>query len=120
MELRHIYGIASALRGYADSFAKDETELPVTNPLPASVQGLSLSDVEVNVKVSPSTHYGIDREFYRLTHNNSCDGFVHKDGAMSVTIDGVKFKIQIKTPSNDTPPQSTQSSPSSLEETSAR
>lgn len=72
MELRHIYQIANAINEKIDNSE-------------------NLKDINVTVKVSSTTHYGIDKEFYRLT-NGSTDGFKHSDEITAV-IDGIEFTI---------------------------
>ena len=47
------------------------------------------------VNVSPTTAYGIDKEFYRLTHDNNDDGFVHSKD-IDASISNVKFSIREK------------------------
>lgn len=80
MELRHIYSIATAM---SKAFESDD------------MVGSDVGDIEINVSVSPSTLYGIDREFYRQTHNDSIEGFVHKDKIEAV-IDNIHFVINEK------------------------
>lgn len=77
MELRHIYSIASAL---GKAFNGEE------------LVGADLNDIEVNIKVSPPTLYGIDQEFYRQTHNNSLDGFKHNK-KIDAIIDNIHFVL---------------------------
>lgn len=76
MELRHIYRIASILN---TEFRKDD------------LVGADSNDMELSIKVSPATLYGIDREFYKMTHG-SFDGFMHKDRVEAV-IDGIHFVL---------------------------
>lgn len=83
MELRHIYKISEIMN---ESIMKEK--------LPKEV----LSDMTINIKVSPSTLYGIDKEFYCLTHNNSDEGFVH-GGSIDAVIGNVKFNISCKSAS---------------------
>ena len=40
----------------------------------------------------PTVFYGIDKEFYYMTHNNSYEGFVHSE-MVNAKINGVKFNI---------------------------
>ena len=56
MELRHIYKLSDIIN-----------ESILENKIPKEI----LKDTVINVKVSPTTLYGIDKEFYRLTHDNS-------------------------------------------------
>lgn len=80
MELRHIYKIANILK---ESVLKEQ--------LPKSV----LKDMTITVNVSPTTSYGIDKEFYRMTHNDSDEGFVHSKN-IDATISDVNFSIREK------------------------
>lgn len=76
MELRHIYTIASTLN---ELFKTDD------------MVGADLSDLEVKIKLSSNTLYGIDREFYKET-NGTLDGFDHKN-EINAIIDGVHFNM---------------------------
>lgn len=80
MELRHIYKLADIIN-----------ENIYSDVLPKSV----LSDISITVDVSPTTSYGIDKEFYRLTHNDTENGFTHSKN-INATISGVNFKIREK------------------------
>lgn len=80
MELRHIYKIADIIK-----------ESVLNEQLPKSV----LKDMLITVKVSPTTSYGIDKEFYRMTHNDSDEGFVHSKN-IDANISGVSFSIREK------------------------
>lgn len=80
MELRHIYKIADIIN-----------EAILEEKLPKDVR----NDFSIVVNVSPTTAYGIDKEFYRLTHNNSDDGFIHSKN-IDATISNIKFNIQEK------------------------
>jgi len=57
--------------------------------------GADISDIELNVKLSPSTLYGIDREFARQTHAGSIDVFVHNK-KIDAIIDNVHFVLTEK------------------------
>lgn len=85
MELRHIYSIATALN---NSFNTDE------------LVGGNIEDLEVCVKVSPTTLMGIDQEFYRQTHNKSLEGFKHNK-KIDAIIDNVHFVITEKEVESD-------------------
>lgn len=80
MELRHIYKLADIIN-----------ENILTDKLPKSI----LTDLSITVDVSPTTSYGIDKEFYRMTHNNNEKGFVHSKN-IDATISGVSFNIREK------------------------
>lgn len=77
MELRHIYQIAEAIN----------TKLDIGEN--------GLKDMVITVMVSPTTHFAIDKEFYRLTYDTT-DGFEHSE-VINATIDGISFKILDKT-----------------------
>lgn len=85
MELRHIYNIATVMNNCV------ETEEMI---------GSDINDIEIKVSVSPSTLYGIDREFYRQTHDNSMEGFEHKK-EINAIIDNVHFSIVEKKEDGD-------------------
>lgn len=80
MELRHIYNIATAIN---NSINTEE------------MVGANIEDLKIGVKVSPTTLIGIDKEFYRQTHNNSLDGFKHGN-EIDAIIDNVHFVITKK------------------------
>ena len=50
----------------------------------------------VTMEFIPSTYYGIDKEFYYMTHNNSYEGFVHSPNLVTATVNGIKFNIMPK------------------------
>ena len=80
MELRHIYKLADIIN-----------ESILEEKLPKDVR----NDITIVVNVSPTTAYGIDKEFYRLTHDNNDDGFVHSKD-IDASISNVKFSIREK------------------------
>ena len=80
MELRHIYKLADIIN-----------ESILEEKLPKDVR----NDITIVVNVSPTTAYGIDKEFYRLTHDNSDEGFVHSKD-IDASISNVKFSIREK------------------------
>ena len=47
-----------------------------------------LTDMEISLQFNPPTYYGIDKEFYYMTHNNSYEGFVHSE-MVNAKINGV-------------------------------
>ena len=49
--------------------------------------------MEICVTVSQQTFYGIDKQLYYMTHNNSYEGFEHTNTFITANIDGVNFKI---------------------------
>ena len=80
MELRHIYNIATTLN---NAFNTDD------------LVGANREDLQIDVKVSPTTLIGIDQEFYRQTHNRTLDGFKHNK-KIDAIIDNVHFVITEK------------------------
>jgi hypothetical protein len=80
MELRHIYSIATMLN---NTFKTDE------------MVGADMKDMEIAIKVSPTTLMGIDQEFYRQTHERTLDGFKHNK-KIDAIIDNVHFVITEK------------------------
>ena len=78
MELRHLYALSEMIN---DKIGKNELPMDI------------LDKMEIKMMFSPTTFYGIDKEFYYLTHNNSYEGFVHSE-VVNAKINGVKFNIQ--------------------------
>lgn len=81
MELRHLYKLSEIIH---ESIENGE--------LPSDVK----DDIEISAKFIPTTYYGIDKEFYYITHDNSYDGFVHSPELVTATVNGVKFRIEPK------------------------
>lgn len=77
MELRHLYKLSEIIQHNI----KNEN-------LPSEV----VDKMEITMLFSPTTFYGIDKEFYFLTHNKSYEGFVHSD-VVNANINGIKFRI---------------------------
>ena len=77
MELRHIYTLSELIREKIDK-----------EDLPKDV----MDKMEITMKFPPITFYGIDKEFYYMTHNNSYEGFVHSE-VVNATINGIKFVL---------------------------
>lgn len=77
MELRHLYTLSEMIKEKVDS-----------EDLPEDI----LDKMEIKMVFNPTTFYGIDKEFYYITHNNSYDGFVHSE-MVNAKINGVKFNI---------------------------
>lgn len=78
MELRHLYTLSEMIN---DKIEKNELPMDI------------LDKMEIKMIFSPTTFYGIDKEFYYLTHNSSYEGFVHSE-VVNAKINGVKFNIQ--------------------------
>ena len=78
MELRDLYKLSELIKENVDK-----------GDLPKEI----LTDMEISLKFNPPTYYGIDKEFYYITHNNSYQGFVHSENLVTATVNGVKFNI---------------------------
>ena len=81
MELRDLYKLSELIKENVDN-----------GNLPQEI----VKDMEISLQFNPSTYYGIDKEFYYMTHNNSYDGFVHSENLVTATVNGVKFNILSK------------------------
>ncbi len=89
MELRHLYTLSEIILEKIEKgdFPKEMKD-----------------DIEITMQFTPTTFYGIDKEFYYLTHNNSYDGFEHSKDMVTAIVNGIRFKIipkEIKTKEND-------------------
>lgn len=78
MNLKDIYKLSEIIRKNVE----DET-------LPQDI----FDNMEIILKFDPTIYYGIDKEFYYLTHNNSYEGFVHSEDLVTANVDGLKFNI---------------------------
>ena len=87
MELRDLYKLSELIKENVDN-----------GNLPQEM----VKDMEISLQFNPSTYYGIDKEFYYMTHNNSYDGFVHSENLVTATVNSVKFNILSKTQKKDT------------------
>jgi hypothetical protein len=86
MELRHLYTLSETICEKIDS-----------KELPKDI----LENMEIKVIVPSPTFYGIDKEFYYLTHNRDYGGFVHSE-VVNAKINGVKFNIIPEKEENET------------------
>jgi len=77
MGLRDLYTLSETIR---DKINNDD--------LPEEI----LDKMEIKMVFKPTVFYGIDKEFYYMTHNNSYEGFVHSE-MVNAKINGVKFNI---------------------------
>lgn len=77
MGLRDLYTLSETIR---DKVNNDD--------LPEEI----LDKMEIKMVFKPTVFYGIDKEFYYMTHNNSYEGFVHSE-MVNAKINGVKFNI---------------------------
>ena len=87
MELRHLYKLSELIKENVDK-----------ENLPKEI----LTDMEISLRFNPPTYYGIDKEFYYMTHNNSYEGFVHSENLVTATVNSVKFKILSKVKKGET------------------
>ena len=78
MELRHLYKLSELIKENVDN-----------GNLPKEI----LTDMEISLQFNPQTYYGIDKEFYYMTHNKSYEGFVHSENLVTATVNSVKFNI---------------------------
>ena len=78
MELRDLYKLYELIKENVDN-----------GNLPKEI----LTDMNITLQFNPSTYYGIDKEFYYMTHNNSYKGFAHSEDLVTATVNGVKFNI---------------------------
>ena len=51
-----------------------------------------LNNMEIKLEFDPATFYGIDKEFYYMTHKNSYEGFIHSQ-VVKANVNGVNFVI---------------------------
>ena len=87
MELRDLYKLSELIKENVDN-----------GNLPKEL----LTNMEISLQFSPLTYYGIDKEFYYMTHNNSYEGFVHSENLVTATVNGVKFNILSKKKEEET------------------
>lgn len=52
-----------------------------------------LKDISIKINVTPSVLYSIDKEFYRISHNDSIEGFKHTN-KVEAKIDNVSFVFE--------------------------
>lgn len=52
-----------------------------------------LDNLTVGVAVTPTILYGIDKEFYRISHDDSLEGFKHAPKVFA-KIDGINFVFE--------------------------
>lgn len=50
----------------------------------------------ITLTIDPVKYYGIDKEFYYMTHGNTYKGFQHSKEFINATINGIKFRIYPK------------------------
>lgn len=78
MELKNVYTIANSIN---ESIMKGELDKSVLN------------DLVMTVKVAPNILYGIDKEFYRISHNDTTEGFKHTNKVVA-KIDSINFVFE--------------------------
>lgn len=81
MELKDIYSFADAI---IEKVEKGEINQDV------------LKDIVVDIKVPPHILYGIDKEFYRITHNGNTIDFKHMEEINVKLYNLIQFKISKK------------------------
>ena len=81
MELRDLYKLSELIKENVDN---------------GNLSKEILTNMEISLQFNPLTYYGIDKEFYYMTHNNSYEGFVHSENLVTATVNGVKFNILSK------------------------
>lgn len=77
MDLNNVYSVVNILN---EAVVKGVIEKKV------------LKEMTISVNVSPSILFGIDKEFYKMSHDNSLDGFVHTNKVYA-TIDNVRIEF---------------------------
>ena len=87
MELRHLYKLSESIKENVDN-----------GNLPKEI----LTDMEISLQFNPQTYYGIDKEFYYMTHNKSYEGFVHSENLVTATVNSIKFNILPKVKKEET------------------
>ena len=80
MELRDLYRLSEIIK---DNIEKQELPMDM------------LDNMEIKLIFNPTTFYGIDKEFYYLTHDSSYNGFVHSE-EVNAKVNGVRFNIHPK------------------------
>ena len=78
MELRDLYKLSELIKENVDN-----------GNLPKEI----LTDMEISLQFNPQTYYGIDKEFYYMTHNKSYEEFVHSENLVTATVNSIKFNI---------------------------
>ena len=80
MNLDNIYAISNAINEQI---------------IQGNIKKEQLEDMYIHIQVNPDILYGIDKEFYRLSHDDSTEGFEHKS-EIKVKLDSVNFIIDMK------------------------
>ena len=78
MELNSVYTLANVIN-----------ESIMKNVLDKSI----LNDMVLTIKVAPNILYGIDKEFYRMSHDDNIEGFIHKDKVLA-KINAINFVFE--------------------------
>ena len=82
MDLNSIYAVATAINRLAED---------------GQIRYEDIDEAMViNIDVTPTMHYGIDKELYRLTHGGEDEGFIHSSAPIEAQIDKVRFVISQK------------------------
>lgn len=56
----------------------------------------TVKDLMITINCNPNVFYGIDKEFYYMTHDNSYEGFVHSNDEINANVNGIHFKLVSK------------------------
>lgn len=78
MELNSVYTLANVIN---ESIMKGELDKSI------------LEDLIIDIKVAPNILYGIDKEFYRLSHEDSTEGFKHTN-KVNAKINAINFVFE--------------------------
>jgi hypothetical protein len=53
-----------------------------------------VDNMVIELSFSPTIYYGIDKEMYYLTHDNSYKVFEHSKDFITASVNNIKFKIE--------------------------
>lgn len=79
IDLNKIYSLTASINKLVTDGVLDKNDV---------VDGLT-----IEVTVPPQTHYGIDKEFYRQSNNDSLKGFEHTNEPIIAVVDDVNLVI---------------------------
>lgn len=81
MDLKSIFTLSDVIKKNID-----DGELPKE----------TTDDMVISIMLPPQIFYGVDKEFYYMTHGNSYDGFVHSTDMVTANINGISFNFYPK------------------------
>lgn len=87
IDLNKIYSLASAVNKLVADGVLDKNDV--------------VDNLTIEVAVPPQTHYGIDKEFYRQSNNDSLKGFEHTNEPIIAVVDDVNLVIVTTSPDED-------------------